>query len=616
MTTPTGYMAQLDRQARQVTVRIENTDGNGSGVIIARDKNSYYVLTTDHVVKNTQALKLTTQDQRTYKISPSDIKRSAGTDLAIVKFTSTQPYQVATLGNYNVSDNSLVFSGGWPAPKFINSQQWQWQLNPGQIKDKQQGEFQTQDKQSFSQAYDLLHNSITYGGMSGGPIFDSLRRVIGIHGKGEGNKVSSGSVLGNSVGISTQTFLSFAQKLGVNQRSLKVEKNIPVALNAEKLASVNRVRTNIPIPNNASTAQQWIEYGNQLYRLGEYPKAVTAFNLAITLQPNSLDAYYGKGLALGTNGDNSAALIAFDKAIALVPSGSQSKFYYLWKYRSLVLRGLGDLKGGLTAISAAIRLEPEDIVLLNEKAILLSKLGDNKGAIVIYDIIIPRGEKAWAYSNRGLAKYKLGDKKGAISDYNTAIGINPKYADAYSNRGLAKSALGDKKAAIADYDTAIRINPQSADAYINRGIAKYELGDKKAAIADYDTAIRINPQSANAYSNRGNAKYELGDKKAAIADYDIAIRINPQLAQAYYNRGNAKYELGDKKAAIADYDIAIRINPQLAQAYYNRGIVKSGLGDKKGAIADLNIAARLFKAQNNMAFYDRTMSFIQQLSQQ
>jgi tetratricopeptide (TPR) repeat protein len=593
ITTPTGYMAQLDRQARLVTVRIENEVGNGSGVIVAREGNSYYVLTAEHVVKNIQALRVTTHEQRTYKINPSDIKRAAGTDLAVVKFTSTQPYQVATLGNYLVSDYSLVFSAGWPAPTKINSQQWQWQLNPGEIKDKQQGEFQSQDKHSFSQAYDLLHNSITYGGMSGGPIFDSLGRVIGIHGKAEGDG-ASGNILGNSVGISTQTFLSFAQKLKVNQRSLKVSTNIPVVLDSKKLASINLVRTNIPIPNNASGAEQWIEYGNQLYRLGEYPKAVTAFDRAIALQPNSLYAYHGKGLSLSYKSGLPAALIAYDKAIALVPSDDRSKFYYLWKYRSKVLKGLGDFKEALTAISEAIRLEPEDMIIVNEKASLLSELGDEEGAIGICNLIVTKGEKDWAYQNRGISKSKLEDKKGAMSDFDAAIRVNSQNAQAYYNRGVTRSELGDRKGAIADYDTAIRINPQYADAYNNRGIAESELY-KKGEIAKYDAAIRINPQDANAYAIRGAAKSALGDYKGAIADLDAAIRINPQLVAAYFDRDNAalELELDDKKDAIAKYGAAIRINPQDAEAYSNRGVARSASGNKKGAIYDFDAAIRI-----------------------
>jgi S1-C subfamily serine protease len=149
--TPSGYMAELDRKARQVTVRIENVEGNGSGVIVASEGNSYSVLTAEHVVKNTQALKVTTHDQRVYTISPNQITRSVGTDLAVIKFTSSQPYQVTTLGNYSIANNdSFVFPGGWPAPKNINSQQWQWQLNPGEIYSHEQGVFQTQDAGSIA----------------------------------------------------------------------------------------------------------------------------------------------------------------------------------------------------------------------------------------------------------------------------------------------------------------------------------------------------------------------------------------------------------------------------------------------------------------------------------
>jgi tetratricopeptide (TPR) repeat protein/S1-C subfamily serine protease len=473
--TPSGYMAELDRKARLVTVRIEygegSNSGNGSGVIVARDGNSYSVLTAEHVLKKIQNLRIITHDQRTYTISPSDIKRSEGTDVAIVKFTSTQPYQVATLGNYSFSDGASVFPGGWPAPWKIGSQQWQWQINPGTISNKVQGDFKTQDIYSFSNGYDLLYSSVTYGGMSGGPVFDSAGRVIGIHGKAEGNGKTK-NVLGNSLGISMRTFLGQAARLNVSQRSLRVLTTAPIALDDSKLASVNLVRTNITPPTDERDVQRWIEYGNQLYRLRKYDDAVKAFEQAIALEPNSVDAHYGKGLALSTepelSGDDLRALKAFDRAIELVPLAERSKFYYLWKYRSISLMNLRRYPESLVSISEAISLEPQDIMLMNHKADVLRRLDRASEAIDTYNKIITNEPKGWAYNNRGYVKSALGDKKGAIADYDLALGIYPQSALIYCNRGNAKSALGDKKGAIADYEQAIGINPKFSEAKCRR----------------------------------------------------------------------------------------------------------------------------------------------------
>jgi tetratricopeptide (TPR) repeat protein/S1-C subfamily serine protease len=622
--TPTGYMAELDRKARLVTVRIENSGGNGSGAIVARDGNSYYVLTAEHVVVNLRKKnkelhlnqKIITHDQRTYTIDPSEIKRSGGTDLAVVKFTSTQPYQVAKLGNYNISDNAAVFPGGWPAPWKVGSQQWQWQLNPGRISSKEHGELNTQDKRSFSNGYDLLYTSVTYGGMSGGPVFDSEGRVIGIHGKAEGD-LDTQNILGRSLGISIRTFIGIADRLSVKQRNLQIANTAPGNLDTSQLTSVRLVVNNIANPKDSIDPARWIEYGNQLYRLGENADAVKAFDRVIKLAPNSLDAHYGKGLAL-VNNDSNNALKSFDLAIKLVAKGSESKFYYLWKYRSMALRSSKNYQGALVAISEAIRLDGQElpeIQLLNEKANLLGELKQYSNAIKIYDQIIKRGGGGdWAYNNRGTVKYGSGEIKGAISDFNIAIRNNPQFAMAYYNRGVAKYVSGDKRGAISDADIAIGINSKYTEAYVYRGLAKYDLGDKKGAISDLDLAISINPQYAIAYMNRGVAKYNLGDKKGAISDLDRAITINSQFTEAYTNRGLAKYDLGDKKGAISDLDRAIEIDPENAKPYFSRGMIKADLGDRQGAIVDLNIAAKLSKAQGNIALYDMTTNLIQQTS--
>ncbi len=567
--TPTGFIAERNQQARKMTVRIENNE-SGSGVIVARQGNNYYVLTAKHVVENKGTAQIITYDQDRHPVTSTVVAK--GTDLAVVKFTSTNNYPTGKLNRSSPNTSDIVFVGGFPGRSKINSPLWQWQLNPGFVYSREQGKFQTQTQATFADRYDLLYSSISYGGMSGGPVLDRAGNIIGIHGRGESEDL-------NSAGISIQTFTGLLTQLGVAPKLLTVIDTPPAQLTAAQVSNIRQAIENIPPPQASDErGERSLAYGKQLYRVGKNREAVAAFKTAAA-RGQVGSGNYGAALALVNTGDFRSATDAISRAIAAVskePTRVIKGSYYLWKTQSLIFKLSKNYPQALAAIDKAIALEPSDPILRNERAAILSRAGNKLAAIEEYNLIISKQPEAYTYNNRGLVKSELGQKQAALQDYDRAIALNPQWAEAYSNRGIVKS----------------------------------DLGQKTAALQDQDRAIALNPQDAIAYNNRGNVKSDLGHKIAAIQDLDRAIILNSQLADAYNNRGTIKSELGQKTAAIQDLDRAIILNSQYAEAYYNRGLVKAELGQEESATQDIRRAAELFRQQGRMDLYQKAMSLI------
>jgi tetratricopeptide (TPR) repeat protein len=67
---------------------------------------------------------------------------------------------------------------------------------------------------------------------------------------------------------------------------------------------------------------------------------------------------------------------------------------------------------------------------------------------------------ASAYNNRGYARMNLNESARALADYNTALALNPAYADAYFNRAIVHERLGQVAWAVRDCSLALRADPQ------------------------------------------------------------------------------------------------------------------------------------------------------------
>jgi tetratricopeptide (TPR) repeat protein/V8-like Glu-specific endopeptidase len=608
-----GLINDIDKIAQEITVLIPNANPTdiGSGVIIAQKGNIYYVLTADHVIWNRDEKKLKDKleivapDNQRYAINISNAKRMPGVDLAVVQFTSNQKYQVATLANYSLNTkDKKVFVSGFPGNKQQNKNKPHRILTAGVLSEQEFIKLTTylsfnnqsplrdvQIKTVLSDGYDLLYSNITKGGMSGGAVLDTQGRLIGIHGRVEG-EISldfDGEInLGSSSGIPIMTFLNLVQQVGIDS-DLKVETTAPATLKKSEEDVISEYLLPLDqVPKNSDDEISWLNYANQLWRSQKYAEARKAVDKAIGKKPDFYQAWYFKGMIFRSEKKYPESIAAFDKALKINPNFAQ-----VWKERGKSLFRLDKYSEALTSFDKAIALSPNQFDLYYLRGFSLYRLKRFSEAIEAYNQAIKIDPVfKWAYSGRGLSYGELKKYRQSIADFTQVIQLDPKNALFYSLRGDIYLVLKEYKQAIADSTQAIQLDSKDADYYSTRGIAYSGLKEYKQAIADSTQAIKRNPEKARYYLERGLAHYFLKDYKQAIADYTQAIKIDPKDAIYYNSRGIAYVELKEYKQAINDYTQAIQLDPKDAIYYSLRGGLYSKLKDYKQAISDLTETIR------------------------
>ncbi|ABW30211.1 DUF2808 domain-containing protein [Acaryochloris marina] len=235
--------ADVYRLAKQSTILIDGQNP-GSGVIIGKQGNIYFVLTAEHVIETEDEYEIVTPDGARYRLDYNTVKKLPNVDLAIVSFTSDKSYSQAKMGNSdNVTEGDKVFIAGWPAPG--KALPHVYQITSGEISGI--------CPRPVARGYRLIYTNVTRAGMSGGPIFNESGEVIGIHGLAEGREVYQSGYeeypikTGFNLGIPINTFSRAAKRIDTNIAQLP---------NSPNSVSVRPKVTTQPAQISPSTASQ------------------------------------------------------------------------------------------------------------------------------------------------------------------------------------------------------------------------------------------------------------------------------------------------------------------------------------------------------------------------
>lgn len=278
----------------QVTVKIEYGDVHGSGVIITKKENIYMVLTAAHVIETNRGIlsndpiSIRTNLGR-YQVTEAQTLRKINRrylDLALLKFTSTETHNTATIGDSDKSEKTdKIFISGYPLSQAYKLGQ----------KPELSTSFISSLYDNNSQGYDLRFSPPVTFGMSGGAIFDVCGRVIGIHGQSD----SRGTFLGKtgenleitdtfSAGIPINYFVKLLSQIKLSQNQLAIDTS--------------------PIPDSLRQINNPFSQGIVSLDSQKYRKAIKEFTQAIAANSNNDSAYFYRGLSNSLAGNKREAI--------------------------------------------------------------------------------------------------------------------------------------------------------------------------------------------------------------------------------------------------------------------------------------------------------------------
>ena len=189
---------------------------------------------------------------------------------------------------------------------------------------------------------------------------------------------------------------------------------------------------------------------------------------------------------------------------------------------------------------------------------------------------------------QGLAAHLEGRFEEAEKVYSRVRHEWPDVADAWHLSAALAHARRDLERAQSFVETALSLNPAFAEAHVTAGNIFKDLGELDAALAQCDAALTLNPALAEAHTNRSDLLRLLKRPEDALAAARRAVELNPSLPEAYGNLGAVLMDLDQWEDARIATQKASDLAPDNPVHYVNLSKVQRHLG----APAEALIAAK------------------------
>jgi tetratricopeptide (TPR) repeat protein len=156
-----------------------------------------------------------------------------------------------------------------------------------------------------------------------------------------------------------------------------------------------------------------------------------------------------------------------------------------------VYRQEGNYQAALKEFKQALKIQPNDPVLLNNLGITFASMNEYDEAVSTFQkLVTAHPDFAEGYFNLGNLYLETQRYDAAMDAYRAALKVNPRCVECYVNVGRLNEATGKTQEAIQSYEEALKINPSLGLAYNNLAVLYFKLGFYPQAVKQCDMALR------------------------------------------------------------------------------------------------------------------------------
>ena len=195
--------------------------------------------------------------------------------------------------------------------------------------------------------------------------------------------------------------------------------------------------------------------GTVYYAEEKWQEAVDAYQAAIRLQANYLDAYYNLGLAFIKLKNHDAAMHAFEALLALAPHHVGAQFQ---TGRLLMLNQQPEK--ALNYFLRIVEAHPYHLETLMNIAACYLQLGSAEEANTYYmkTLALAPADKQVLF-NLGVIHAQSGRLKAAVDYYLQAIHVDTDFYEAHHNLASLFLSMNNQEAALKHFQEALRLQP-------------------------------------------------------------------------------------------------------------------------------------------------------------